>query len=77
VTPIQAISGGLLGGINSAQQGARQLQDDKAQQQRMQLQQAQMEDQQQQMQIRRDIQDMALPFFSDGKNDMAGFIAKV
>jgi hypothetical protein len=31
VTPIQAISGGLLGGINSAQQGAHQLQDDKFQ----------------------------------------------
>lgn len=77
MTPIQAISGGLLGGINSAQQGARQLQDDKFQQQRMQFQQSQMDDQQQQIQIRRDIQDMALPFFSNGKNDMDGFIAKV
>jgi len=43
----------------------------------MQFQQSQMDDQQQQIQIRRDIQDMALPFFSDGKNDMDGFIAKV
>lgn len=45
VSPIQAISGGLLGGINSAQQGARQLSDDKFQQQRQQFQQSQMQDQ--------------------------------
>lgn len=60
VTPIQAISGGLLGGIQSAQQGARQLQDDRFQQQRMDFQQAQMQDQEAQMQRRRNIQDLAL-----------------
>lgn len=62
VAPIQAITGGLLGGINSAQQGARQLQDDKFQQQRQQFAQAQMADQQDQMQRRRELQDGALPF---------------
>jgi hypothetical protein len=79
VTPIQAISGGLLGGINSAQQGARQLQDDKAQQQRMQFQQSQMADQQDQQQRRRNIQDLALKHVTQGPDgkpvfDQAGYI---
>lgn len=79
MTPIQAISGGLLGGINSAQQGARQLQDDKAQQQRMQFQQAQMTDQQDQMQRRRQIQDLALKHVTPGPDgkpffDQEGYI---
>jgi hypothetical protein len=43
----------------------------------MQFQQSKMDDEQEQIRIRRDIQDMALPFFSNGKNDMEGYIAKV
>lgn len=63
---MQAISGGLLSGVQSAQQGARQLQDDKFQQQRMQFQQAQMADQQDQMQRRRSIQDLAIKHVTQG-----------
>lgn len=74
VAPIQAIAGGLLGGINSAQQGARQLQDDKFQQQRQQFAQTQMADQQDQMARRRSIQDLARGFVKpDGTFDMPGY----
>lgn len=67
VTPIQALSGGLLGGIQSAQQGGRQLVQDR-------FQQAQMQDQQDQMQRRRQLQDLALKFAKpDGTFDMPGY----
>jgi len=74
VSPIQAIAGGLLGGIQSSQQSARQLQDDQFQQTRQQFAQAQMADQQDQMQRRRSIQDLARNFVKpDGTFDMLGY----
>jgi hypothetical protein len=73
VTPIQAITGGLLGGLQSVQQGTRQLQDDKFQQQRQDFMQSQMADQQDQMQRRRQIQDLALHFVTQSPDGTTGF----
>lgn len=74
VSPGQAIAGGLLGGIQSAQQGGQDLQQQKFKQQQMQFQQSQMQDQQAQQQRRQKIQDLALKFAKpDGTFDMPGY----
>jgi hypothetical protein len=64
---MQALAGGLLGGVQAAQQGGRDLV-------KQRFEQTKMEDQQQQIQRRRQIQDLALKFAKpDGTFDMSGY----
>jgi len=74
VTPGQALSSGLLGGLNSVQQGSQSLIKQRGELANQQFQQAQQADQMDQMQRRRAIQDLALQFKKpDGTFDMPGY----
>jgi hypothetical protein len=74
VTPGQALAGGLLGGINSVQQGSQSLIKQRGQAADQQFQQTMQADQEQQMQRRQKIQDLALQFKKpDGSFDMPGY----
>lgn len=74
VTPGQALSSGLLGGLNSVQQGSQSLIKQRSELANQQFQQAQQADQVDQMQRRRAIQDLAKGFVKpDGTFDMPGY----